>query len=218
MANNFISKLVFQNGSIYLPNTFIDLDIVSTKNSNINISIYPTVRVFFSEEGYIYIFVGNYEQYKVIQKYGLNGNIESNDNQILKIIEDKSDSDSYYEFNKNELKFISSKNSNHLSWSLTFLRNVLNIYISNKNYLNGIDPSISGLNFSLIASDNDMDSYNIFRIDNTIFKSVGNMGLILNNRSIPKAMKILYNSNYWNFQNSTKTNSNKNKLNCNCNS
>jgi hypothetical protein len=218
-VENYIAHLIFQNNSIFVSNTFIDLDIVSTKNNNINVSIYPTIRIVFSVEGLIYIFVGNYTSYKIVQKYGIGGNNVDNENQTFKIITDRSDSDSYYSFSNNELKFISNKTSKNLSWNLTFLKDVSNIYLSNKNYLNNIDPSVSGLNFSLIASDSNMESNNIFRIDNTNYKSIADMGLKLNTKSISKSIKILYNNNYWNFDGSKKSNcdcNSKSESKCNC--
>lgn len=197
--NNYISKLVFENNSVYNQNTFIDLDLVSTRNEKIGVRIYPKIRVFFSIEGFIYIFVGNYSTYRVIQKYGLNGNIVSNDKEILKEIFEKSDNNSYYTFSNNELKFISNDIEKYKSWSLLFLENISNIYVSNKN--SDINESVSGLNFSLFASDSDMSSNHIFRIDNTIFKKIPNMGLIINSNSIPDNIKIFYNNKYWLFPN-----------------
>jgi len=194
----YVSKLVFKDNSIYLPNTFVDLDIVSTKNKAVNIQIYPTIRVFFSIEGYIYIFVGNYQSYKTSLKYGISGDISSNNNQRFNPITDRSDSESYYIFSNNELKFLADKSSEKSSWSLTFLTNVSNIYVANKN----TNSDVSGLDFSLFASDSDMDSDNIFRIDNRKF-SAADMKLIITDKSIPDNMKILYNRKYWDFYNCT---------------
>jgi hypothetical protein len=191
---------VFNNNSVFTPNTFIDLDLVSSKNESTSYKIYPRVRVFFSVEGLIYIFVGNYQTDKFIQRYGLNADIQDNQYQIITKIDEQSSTDSYYIFANNQLKFISNDITKYPSWNLSFLKTVNNIYVSNKNFNSNIDSSVSGLNFSLVASDSDMNSANIFRIDNNYF-SVGDMDLVLNKQNVPLPIKVLYNNNNWKFRN-----------------
>jgi len=204
-CENYVSNVIFNNNSVYTVNQYVDIDLVSTRNDTQNIKIYPQLRVFFSEEGVIYIFIGNYIEYKFIQKYGNNSNTISNDNQIFTQIDEQSVGKSYYILTNNELKFISNNTSKHGSWKLSFLKTVNNIYVSNKNVGNNIGTNVSGLNFSLFGTDSDMTSENIFRLDNTLFTAVGNMGLIIDNTQTPKVMKNLYNSNYWMFNNKQNT-------------
>ena len=63
--DNFISKLIFENNTVFKENTFIDIETISTGSTDMRIC--PRIRVFFSMEGSIYIFIGNYVKYKYIQ-------------------------------------------------------------------------------------------------------------------------------------------------------
>lgn len=156
----YIKKKIFQNGTIIPSNYHIDINLKTDVGYEFNTEIkkglllYPQIKLFFYPNGYIYLYHGNYLNYKSKQ-FGPNIGVESADYKY--IISDDFDtnlSESYYSFTDGVLYFYSN-NSLYKSWKLQLNsenKTNLNLYLTNFNSKN---INVSNLNFKIIFSSSD---------------------------------------------------------------
>lgn len=146
-----IIKRIFKNNKIIKNNKVFNYNLKSFNNFNIYINIF----ILFCENGFIYIYYGNYNLYSILNYYGPYS-IFSNNNYIFEF-SDIIEQLSYYKYENNILSFISS-NSIYKSWNISLI-NKENIYdlclISLNNNLNfslGFVDKNNNLNYILLQN------------------------------------------------------------------
>lgn len=156
----YIKKKILKNGAIIPSNYSIDINLKTNVDYEFNeqnkkgLLLYPQIKLIFYPNGYIYLYYGNYLNYKSKQ-FGPNIGVKSKQYKYqISNDFDTNLSESYYSFVNGVLSF-NSNNILYKSWKLQLNLNNdvdLNLYLTNFNQNNN---NISNLNFKLIFSSND---------------------------------------------------------------
>lgn len=136
------------------------------------INLYINITLFFGNNGYMYIYYGNYGNYeycKILNFYGFEFTL-SNANFIVYPIDNlKKSEKSYYEYENNILTFYSN-NEKYNSWQIKLIN-------TKENYEFGLINEDNNLNFKLGFVNNNSPIY----LTNKIFDIKVDLRLKLNN-------------------------------------
>jgi hypothetical protein len=200
MEVHFIYLDIFNNNTKIQGDSYFDLNLESF-NRNVP-KIYPLVRLYFSIDGTITILLGNYSDFITYVYYNYDNVNDTSDYTIELSNEITDESQSYYIFKNNSLEFITN-NEMYKSWRIIFKNHVNNIYLTNRNYNNMLDVSVSNINFSLVATNGSIFTDNIININTNscIFYNKFNLNLGINNNfyNLPN-LQLVFQTNYINWK------------------
>lgn len=131
-----IFKNLFENKKFIYGNELFNFNLILDKITN----LYLNITLFFANNGFIYIYYGNYEYYKILNFYGFEYTL-SNANFIVYPIDNIKSEKSYYEYENNTLTFYSN-DKNYNSWQIKLIN-------TKENYEFGLINEDNNLNFKL---------------------------------------------------------------------